>query len=73
MWRIVKRVMSNPLGVDTLFLLFPAFAIRHAWFLVISRKSIYPKFTKFGMDVYWVNSLHGIAFGEDSCIASLTE
>ena len=48
----------------------PASAVRHAWFLVISRKSIYPIFTKFGMGVYWVNSLHGIAFGEDSSIAN---
>ena len=47
-----------------------ASAVRHAWFLVISRKSIYPMFTKIGMGVYWVNSLHGIAFGEDSSIAN---
>ena len=49
-----------------------AFSIvrRHTWFPVISRKSIYPIFTKFGMGVYWVNSLHGIAFGEDSSIAN---
>ena len=33
-------------------------------------KNIYPIFTKFGMGVYWVNSLHRIAFGEDSCIAN---
>ena len=24
----------------------------------------------FGMGVYWINSLHGIAFGEDSSIAN---
>ena len=30
---------------------------------------LYPIFTKFGMG-YWVNSLHEIAFGEDSCIAN---
>ena len=30
----------------------------------------YPIFTKFGMGVYWVNSFHGIAFGEDSSIAN---
>ena len=48
-------------GVDILFLLFPQFGIRDAWFLVISRKSIYSIFTKFDMGVYWVNSLHGIA------------
>ena len=34
------------------------------------RKNIYPMFTKFGMGVYWVNSLHGIAFDEDSSIAN---
>ena len=31
---------------------------------------VYPMFTKFGMGVYWVNSFHGIAFGEDSSIAN---
>ena len=36
---------------------------------LVSRKSIYPIFSKFGMGVYWVNSLHAIAFGEESCIA----
>ena len=41
-----------------------------AWFPLISRKRIYPIFTKFGMGVYWVNSLHGIAFGEDSSMAN---
>ena len=58
-------------------LLFPASAVRclasalrHAWFPVISSRSIYPIFTKFGIGVYWVNSLHGIAFGEDSSIAN---
>ena len=43
---------------------------RHAWFPIISRKSIYPIFTEFGMGVYLVNSLHGIACGEDCCIAN---
>ena len=33
-------------------------------------KEKYPIFTKFVMGVYWVNSLHGIAFGEDSSIAN---
>ena len=62
--------MSTPLRVDLLFLLFPSpvSGIRHTWFPVISKKSIYPMFTKFGMGVYWVNSLHGI--GEDSSIAN---
>ena len=58
-------------GVDILFLLFPASTIcRFAWVPVISRKSIYPIVTKFGMGVYGVNSLHGIVFGEDSFIAN---
>ena len=34
------------------------------------RKSIYSVFTKFGMGVYWIKDLHGIAFGEDSSIAN---
>ena len=55
-------------GVDILFLLFLASVVTLG---VRSRKSIYPIFTKFGMDVYWVNSLYGIAFGEDSSIAEL--
>ena len=56
--------------MDILFLLFPASAVRrHTSFPVISRKSIYPMFTKYCMGVYWVNSLQGIAFGEDSSIA----
>ena len=53
-----------------LFLVFAFSAVRHAWFPVISRKSIYPIFTKFGMGVYWVNSLHGIGFAEDSSIVN---
>ena len=32
--------------------------------------SSYPIFTKFAMQVYWVNSLYGIAFGDDSSIAN---
>ena len=60
--------MSTPLGDNHITFAFSA--VRHAWFPVISRKSIYPMFTKFGMGVYWVNSLHGIAFGEDSSIAN---
>ena len=60
--------MSTPLGGRHIIFAFSA--IRHTWFPVISRKSTYPMFTKFGMGVYWVNSLHGIAFGEDSSIAN---
>ena len=71
----VKRIISTPLGGGYIIFAFsgvccPASAVRHAWFSVISRKSIYSMFTKFGMGVYWVNSLHRIAFGEDSCIAN---
>ena len=56
--------------MDILLLLFPLSAVRDAGFPVISRKRIYLIFTKFGMVVYWVNSLHGIAFGEDSSIVN---
>ena len=43
---------------------------RHTWFPDILGNSSYPIFTKFGMQVYWVNSLCGIAFGDDSSIAN---
>ena len=62
-------VMSTPLGGGHIIFAFSS--VRHrTWFPVISRKSMYPIFTKFGMGVYWVNSLHGTAFGEDSFIAN---
>ena len=58
-------------GVDILFLLFPASGVRRpTWFPDILGNSSYPIFTKFGMQVYWVNSLYGIAFGDDSSIAN---
>ena len=60
--------ITHPSGVDILFFRRPDAWFE--WFLLISRKSIYPIFTKFGMGVYWVNSLHGIAFGEDGSIAN---
>ena len=67
-------VMSTPQGGHIIFafsgISHLASAVCHAWFPVISRESIHPIFTKFGMGVYWVNSLHGIAFGEDSSIAN---
>ena len=57
-------------GVDILFLLFPPSAVqRPTWFPDILGSS-YPIFIKFGMQVYWVNSLYGIAFGDDSSIAN---
>ena len=43
---------------------------RPTWFPDILGNSSYPIFTKFGMQVYWVNSLYGIAFGGDSSIAN---
>ena len=55
----------HPTGGDILFLLCPASDLVSGHF----KENIYPIFTKFGMGVYWVNSLHGIAFGEDSSIA----
>ena len=61
-------IMSTSLGEG--HIIFAFFGVRHhTWFPVISRKSIYPIFTKFGVGVYWVNSLYRIAFGEDSSIA----
>ena len=71
----LRVIMSTPLGGGVgggggCGHIFAFSAVCDAWFPVISRKSIYPIFTKFGMGVYWVNSLHGIAFGEDSSIAS---
>ena len=43
---------------------------RPTWFPDILGNSSYPIFTKFGMQVYLVNSLYGIAFGDDSSIAN---
>ena len=58
----------HPTGV---FLLFPPSAVRHpTWFPDILGNSSYLIFTKFGMQVYWINSLYGIAFGDDSSIAN---
>ena len=46
------------------------FVRRPTWFPDILGNSSYPIFTKFGMQVYWVNSLYGIAFDDDSSIAN---
>ena len=56
--------MSTPLGGGHIIFAFSA------WFPDILGNSSYPIFTKFGMQVYWVNSLYGIAFGDDSSIAN---
>ena len=63
----VTLIYVHPTGGGQIIFAFSG--VCHAWFPVISRKSIYPMFTKFGMGFYSVNSLHGIAFGEDSSIA----
>ena len=68
MYSLDLGIMSTPLGDG--HIIFALFGVCHAWFPVISRKSIYPMFTKFGMGLYWVDSLHGITFGEDSSIAN---
>ena len=43
---------------------------RPTWFPDILGNSSYAIFIKFGMQVYSVNSLYGIAFGDDSSIAN---
>ena len=63
------RIMSTPLGGGHIIFAFSAVR-RPTWFPDILGNSSYPIFTKFGMQVYWVNSLYGIAFGDDSSIAN---
>ena len=65
-------ITSTPLGGGGGHIIFAFSAVRRpdAWFPLIGSKSFYPIFTKFGMGVYWVNSLHVIAFGEDRSIAN---
>ena len=68
--------MSTPLGGGHIIFAFsavrcPASGVRRpTWFPDILGNSSYPIFTKFGMQVYWVNSLYGIALGDDSSIAN---
>ena len=59
-------IMSTPLVGGHYFCFFR----RPTWFPDILGNSSYPIFTKFGMEVYWVNSLCGIALGDDSSIAN---
>ena len=63
------RLPVNARLIFILFLLFPPSG-DPTWFPDILGNSSYPIFTKFGMQVYWVNSLYGIAFGDDSSIAN---
>ena len=57
--------MSTPLGGGHIIFAFSA--VRRPDIL---GNSSYPIFSKFGMQVYWVNSLYGIAFGDNSSIAN---
>ena len=59
----------HPLGGGHIIFAFSA-VWRPTWFPDILGNSSYPIFTKFGMQVYWVNSLYGIAFGDDSSVAN---
>ena len=59
----------HPLGGGHIIFAFSGVR-RPTWFPDILGNSSYPIFTKFGMQVYWVNSLYGIAFGDDSSIAN---
>ena len=64
----------HPLGGGHIIFAFSAIRCpgvrRPTWFPDILGNSSYPIFTKFGMQVYSVNSLYGIAFGDDSSIAN---
>ena len=62
-------IMSTPLGGGHIIFAFSGVR-RPTWFPDILGNSSYPIFTKFGMQVYWVNSLYGIAFCDDSSIAN---
>ena len=64
----VTLIMSTSLGGGHIIFAFSGVR-HHTWFPDILGNSSYPIFTKFGMQVYWVNSLYGIAFGDDSSIA----
>ena len=68
-WQCKFLIMSTPLGGGHIIFAFSAVR-RPTWFPDILGNSSYPIFTKFGMQVYWVNSLYGIAFGDDSSIAN---
>ena len=63
------NIYVHPLGGGHIIFAFSAVR-RPTWFPDILGNSSYPIFTKFGMQVYWVNSLYGIAFGDDSSIAN---
>ena len=68
---VVIAYYVHPTGGVGGHIIFAFSAVRHhTWFPDILGNSSYPIFTKFGRQVYWVNSLYGIAFGDDSSIAN---
>ena len=67
----IPDVLVGSLSLGGGHIIFAFSAVRRpTWFPDILGNSSYPIFTKFGMQVYWVNSLYGIAFGDDSSIAN---
>ena len=68
-WRKYYNIYVHPMGGGHIIFAFSAIR-RHTWFPDILGNSSYPIFTKFGMQVHSVNSLYGIAFGDDSSIAN---
>ena len=66
---IYQVLLCPPTGGGHIIFAFSAVR-RPTWFPDVLGNSSYPIFTKFGMQVYWVNSLYGIAFGDDSSIAN---
>ena len=66
---VTQLIMSTPLGGGHIIFAFSTVP-RPTWFPDVLGNSSYPIFTKFGMQVYCVNSLYGIAFGDDSSIAN---
>ena len=64
--------MSTPLGGGHIIFAFSVICRPVSGSLVSAHlKEKYLSYLyKFGMAVYWVNSLHGIAFGEDRSIAN---
>ena len=67
--RICKSQLVNGNLYD-LSVIEPLVIVSNIIMSTILGNSSYPIFTKFGMQVYWVNSLYGIAFGDDSSIAN---
>ena len=60
--------MSTPLGGGHIIFAFSA--VQRPASHLVSRHFRQQFLSAFGMQVYWVNSLYGIAFGDDSSIAN---